>query len=85
MISKVFSIFDTKGEAFCLPFYKQTKGLAIRDFTDAIKDPQSPYSKYPSEFIMYEIGEYDDSSGSLLNYEVNVLVGHGSDFINVGS
>jgi hypothetical protein len=83
VISKVFSIYDTKAESFCLPFYKQTKGLAIRDFTDACNDPKSPWSKYPSEFLLYEIGEFDDSTAIMINYEQNILIGHGSDFVQV--
>lgn len=62
---RAYSIRDTKGEVFNLPFYKKTHGEAERDFKTLIqtKNEQSLPSKYPEDFDLYYVGDYDDIKG----------------------
>lgn len=60
---KVFSIRDAKAEYFTPPFFKKTHGEAERDFKTVAKDPQSTISKFPEDFDLYYIGDYDDQTG----------------------
>jgi len=62
MILKIFSILDTKTDAYSKPFFCLTTGEAIRTFTDAVNDPQSPFAKHPYDYILFEIGNYDDAT-----------------------
>ena len=59
----MFSIHDSKGEIFNPPFFKSTHGEAERDFQTASQDDQSMISKYPEDFDLYYLGEYDDQTG----------------------
>ena len=43
MIHKIYSIFDSKAEAYSLPFYYQHEGQAMRTFSDWVNDPNTPY------------------------------------------
>lgn len=61
----VFAIFDTKAEAFGQPFFTQTAGLAARSFGQACSNTETDYNKYPLDFILYELGEYDDETGKI--------------------
>lgn len=64
MILKVFSIYDSKAEAFLQPFYMQSKGAAIRSFADAVSDEKTMFFKHPSDYTLFELGEFDDSNAS---------------------
>lgn len=66
MILKAFAIRDAKAEAFGLPFFKLTPGEAERDFRTAVNDfstKNNLYSKYPDDYDLYYLGEYDDTKG----------------------
>ena len=62
MILKVYTVYDTKAEAYLQPFFSQSKGVAIRSFQEAVRDEKSNISKYPEDFTLFELGEYDDAT-----------------------
>lgn len=76
-----FAVYDEKAEAYTVPFFQATVGLAIRSFIDACKNEESPFSKHPTDYKLYKIGEFDDSLG-MLSGDVPVLVSSGSEAIN---
>lgn len=66
MILKVFAVRDMKVEAFLQPFFSPSVGGALRAFGDAANDKQCPFNKHPNDFVLFEIGTYDDSDGMLV-------------------
>lgn len=60
---QVFSIRDAKSEVFHHPFFQNTSDEAIRSFQTAVNDPKTNFYKYPDDFDLYHIGEYDDHTG----------------------
>lgn len=78
MIMKVYSIYDSKIEAYTQPFFMQTKGQAIRALTDNLTDEKSQYAKHPEDFTLFELAEYDDVQGKFIPHaspkSVGVLV-----------
>jgi len=60
---KIFSIRDSKGEVFNTPFFQKTHGEAERTFRELVNDPQSMLFKYPDDFDLYFVGEYDNQKG----------------------
>ncbi|WNK13720.1 MAG: nonstructural protein [Microvirus sp.] len=60
-----FTVYDTKSAIFANPFVSQNKMTALRDFQQAANDPQSQISNYPEDFILFEIGTFDENTGSI--------------------
>lgn len=60
---QAYSIHDQKSGKFHLPIYKHTHGEAEREFKSIVNDDKSTLNKYPTDFDLYHIGEYDDNSG----------------------
>lgn len=58
-----YAIRDKKVEAFMPVFYVRAKGEAIRHFMDACSDKNSPFSKHPGDYELFELASYDDVSG----------------------
>lgn len=81
MLLKVFSVRDMKAEAFLQPFFSPTTGSAIRAFEDACNKQDSPFYIHPSDFVLYEIGSYDDSDGRLTSISPVKLVVCATDFV----
>jgi len=63
MILKAYSIRDAKAEVFNPPFYKNTHGEAERDFVRITQDEKSTVCKFPEDFDLYHVGEFDDRTG----------------------
>lgn len=77
MIFKVFAIFDSKVEAYLQPFLLKSKGEAIRAITALCDDPQHNFSKYASDFTLFDLGTWDDATAKfdllITPYSLGVL------------
>jgi len=72
---KMFSLFDTKAEAFGVPFFMVQRAMAKRAMMDLANDSTTLVSKHREDFILYEIGEFDDSIGTLTPHAIPVNLG----------
>lgn len=64
MLHEVYSVRDSKTEVFGQPFLQKAKGEAERSFQALANDPQTFVGKYPDDFDLYYLGQYDDHSGA---------------------
>jgi len=76
-MTKVFAIYDSKAEAYGKPFHYNSRGEAIRGFQEALKDEKTTFAKYPADFTMFEIGEYDELTAELTPYAAKIALGNG--------
>lgn len=62
---KIFAIYDSKSEVFDKPMYAKTTQEMIRDLSYVVNKPneQNKLYLYPSDFTLFELGEYDDNTG----------------------
>jgi hypothetical protein len=65
----IISIKDRATDTFGRPVVYPARGAAIREFQDAINDPQAPFSKHPGDYDLFEIGMWDDRLGVAINLE----------------
>lgn len=75
MILKVFSVFDSKSQAFARPFFDASKGSAIRAFGDIARDKQHPIGAHPEDYTLFELGEWDDKSAQFTFLKAPVSLG----------
>lgn len=62
---KVYTIRDSKAEVFNTPFFQKSHGEAERSFRELINDEKSMVSKYPEDYDLYYLGQYDDQTGTI--------------------
>lgn len=77
---KVFAIYDSKAEAYLQPFFMQSRGQALRAFDTTINTLDTQFHKYPSDFTLFEIGEYDELKGVLTPSEKKTSLGCAIEF-----
>lgn len=75
MILKAFSLMDSKVQAFHAPFFMSHVGHAIRACAELAMDRNTTVGRHPADFILYEVGTFDDQTGVLRNLEL--VVNHG--------
>lgn len=80
---KVFAVRDVKVAAYLQPFIQSSIGGALRLFGDACGEENSPFHKHPEDFMLFEIGSYDDHSGLLTALNPTKFIGNATDFVKV--
>lgn len=63
MKTLIFAVRDNAAEAYMQLWTAPTKGAALRSFSDATNDGQSPICKHPQDHVLFQLGEYDDNTG----------------------
>lgn len=63
MTLKMFSVFDSKAEAFITPFFAQARGVAIRMFMEAAQDRDHAFFKHSADYTLFDLGEFDQVTG----------------------
>jgi len=66
---KVFSIRDNKLDTFTSLITHTHTGQAERTLMELARDKQTAIAKYPDDYTMYQIGEYDEQSGLMTSIQ----------------
>ena len=69
MIKKTYTLLDTTAQTFLNPISLTNDGEAIRWFQTQVDGDKETnlIAKYPSQFILYRINDYDDQIGKYLD------------------
>lgn len=78
---KAFSVFDKKASAYGVPFFEKNAGMALRSFEQLVGDDRSLVYKYPEDFALYQLADFDDNSGLLVSNENPVHVANATEFV----
>ena len=76
-----FSIFDSKLGKYFAPTFMPSRGIAIRQFSDQAMDENTPIGKHPADYTLFEVGQFDDDKGVLINHEANVSLGTALEYL----
>lgn len=66
---KIFSIHDSKAEAFIQPFFAPTSAAALRMFETAANDETSDFHRYAGDYTLFELGEFEPLTGQIETLE----------------
>lgn len=73
---KIFTVRDTKVNAFDSRLLVQkTTDEALRTFQSIAQDQNTMVGKYPNDFALFELGEFDDASGSFFIHPAPINLG----------
>jgi len=80
MKMEVFSVYDSKTEAYLQPFFAVNRMVAIRMFSDLANDSDHMFGKHPHDFALFKVADFDDASGRIEALEVNQNLGLAHEF-----
>jgi hypothetical protein len=81
MLIRLYSIFDSKVDAYSFPFQAKTKGEAIRIITESVNDSRSFLNKHPADYTLFELGVFDDAHASFNIHKTPISLGVCVEFI----
>ena len=84
MVSKVFAVYDSKAGIYKRPFMALTTAHGIRLFEDACCTADTEVARHPGDFTLFEIGEFDDNTGTYTMRSAHLNLGKAIEFVNKG-
>lgn len=78
---KMFTVFDSKAEAYLPPFYMQSTGQALRSFEDTCNDETHAFHKHPADYTLFELGVWDDENCQFSLHDANVNLGNAIEHV----
>jgi len=64
-ILQMFSVFDVKSEVYSQPIAAPSINTMGRILGDVLAEGQHAYAKHPEDYVLFHLGEFDDSTGQL--------------------
>jgi len=77
---KVFAVWDQKVGEYLQPFFMRTYGEAIRAWCEVVNDKNSQFYKHGEDFTLFELGDYDGSTGQFGNHHTPISHGKALEF-----
>lgn len=77
---KVFCLKDSKSASYGGPMLFENHGMAIRWIQEGLQNGQPVWAKHPQDFSLFEIGEYDPRSGTMVPGSEKNCIGLVQDF-----
>ena len=77
---KIFSVHDSKAEAYLPPIFFKTAGEAIRAFETSCRDENTNLFRYPSDFTLVELGEFDEPSASIATHKIPKILCNAAEY-----
>lgn len=70
-LTGVYSVFDSKLKKFFPPFLCATESEAVRQFTNLINYSDSLVCKFPYDYTLYKLADFDVSVGEFFPLDLN--------------
>lgn len=65
MLTRCYSIYDSKAKVFSTPFFAVNDLVALRSFMAAANDPALQICRHAEDFTLFFVGEFNDELGEL--------------------
>lgn len=85
MLLKIYSVYDSKVEAYLPPLFFKSKGEFLRSFTEAVNDSKSSIGKYPADYTAFELGTWDDCKCVFELHKTPISLGVALEFVSSSS
>lgn len=80
MKKRIYSIFDTKIEAYNTPFTSNTDKEVYRSLYNTVKQGNSTLADYPEDYTVFWIGTFDDTKAEIVS-EGKIAIGSVLDIV----
>lgn len=58
----IFTVHDSKAEAYLQPFFALTVGMALRDWRSACNDQDHQFHRHAGDYNLFELGTYEQQT-----------------------
>lgn len=62
---EIFSVYDSKAQAYLPPFFLPMVGQATRIFQNCANDSAHQFGANPGDYTLFHLGDFDDDSAKI--------------------
>lgn len=66
---KIFAMYDTKAAFYMQPFPETSTISALRGFEVAVNNSDSIFKKFPDDFCLMELAEFNQHTGQIIPHD----------------
>ncbi len=81
-MKQIYGIYDVVTEAFSLPSYLVNEMEALRLMEAHIKSEGSNMAMFPDDYVLFHMGEFNQSTGEHYILESSKRICSGKDIVN---
>ena len=81
---KLYAVLDSASGVYDGPVPAQADGVAVRNFINMAKNPQTAIGMNPEHFSLWRVGEWNDAVGEVVP-EVKECLGHAVDLLSAAN
>ncbi|QXP08272.1 MAG: nonstructural protein [Arizlama microvirus] len=77
-------MYDAKTESYGVPFFRDFTANAIREWSEVAStktDKQNQIAKFPADFTLFEIGSFEQTTGTLVMLDTKYSLGLASEHV----
>ena len=71
----MFSIFDSKAEAFISPWFLPEIEMAKRTFSDCVNSTDHQFSKHSGDYTLFHLGTFSQTTGEFVLNSTPISLG----------
>lgn len=79
----LYAIYDTKASYFMTPWPCRNVGIARREFATAVSNKDTALGRYPADYVLYHVGEYNDADGTVASLTPACRICDGVEILQV--
>lgn len=76
----MYTVHDKAAKAYLPPFTAPSERDAVSSFQEAANDPKSNINRYPADFTLLQIAEWDEREGVLTKLSEPKILGNATAF-----
>lgn len=78
---KIFSVYDSKAQAWHQPIFCPNNAVAMRAFQDAAQQQGGQIAAHAADYTLFQIGDWDEATGKLNGIESKIGLGSALDYL----
>lgn len=82
MNTLLFTVYDSAARRYLEPFYAETQEVAMRMFRQLVNRPDHQFGKFPEDYTLFVIGEFDAETGLVTSFVAPHSLGVAVTFVN---
>lgn len=83
MIDQIFSVYDSKAEAYLPPFMLPKVAMAQRTFGDTVNSSDSQMYLHPQDYTLFHLGEFDNTKAQYDLFAAPKSLGNGVEYLSL--
>lgn len=83
MKAVITAVLDKKIPAYTRIVACQSTGQAIRGFGEACQNPKVEFNKFPLDFELFHLAEFDEETGKFTNLPSPLFLASASEFVKL--